>query len=231
MRRLWLIVGVGIALLAVLLFWLNGQRPQALESRDSQIGFVHMLLLLVLVGSGVLVRWRSQSLGQWGRYALVWTALGLLLVGGYSYRAEINSVWSRTVAVLMPGHPVQLTAGTVIISAGEDRHFRVDATVDGATLQFLVDTGATSVVLNRQDARRIGFADDRLSFTLQTRTANGIGLGAPVRLREIRVGPIVVRDVRALVNKAPMSSSLLGINFLERLSSYSVEDGLLTLKR
>ena len=70
MNRLWLIVGVGIALLALLLFWLNGQRPQALESRDSQIGFVHGLLLLVLVGSGVLVRWRAQSLGQWGRYAL-----------------------------------------------------------------------------------------------------------------------------------------------------------------
>ena len=60
---------------------------------------------------------------------------------------------------------------------------------------------------------------------------HGIGLGAPIRLREIRVGPIVVRDMRALVNKAPMSSSLLGIDFLERLSSYSVKDGVLTMRR
>lgn len=230
MKRVWLLVGVGVALFAALLFWLNDQRPQALDSRDSQIGIVHGLLLLVLVGSAVLVRWRSQSLGQWGRYALVWIAIALVLVVGYSYRSQINSVWSRSLALVMPGHPVQLTPGTVIVGAGEDRHFRVDATVDGAAMQFLVDTGATSVVLNRQDARRIGFTNDTLSFTRRTETANGIGLGAPIRLREIQVGSIVVRDVRALVNKAPMSSSLLGINFLERLSSYSVKDGLLTLK-
>ena len=130
---------------------------------------------------------------------------------------------SRVVQV----EPVRFT----LVSAGDDGHFRLDATVDGAVLHFLVDTGATSIVLNRQDAERLGFNNDTLSFTRRTQTANGIGLGAPVRLREIRVGSIVVRDIRALVNKAPMSSSLLGINFLERLSGYSVKDGILTLNR
>lgn len=231
MKRVWFIVTIAVALLAILLVWLYGQRPQALDSRDSQIGFVHLLLLLVLLSSGALVRWRDQTIGQWGRYILIWSALGLLLVVGYGFRAEITAVWSRTLAVLMPGHPVQITPGTVVVSAGEDRHYRVDATVDGAAIRFLVDTGATSVVLDRQDARRLGYSDEGLSFTQQTQTANGIGLGAPIRLREIRVGPIVVRDIRAMVNKAPMSSSLLGISFLERLSSYSVQNGTLTMKR
>jgi aspartyl protease family protein len=231
MNRVWLLVGIGVALFAALLFWLSDLRPQALDSRDSQISMVHGLLLLVLVGSAFLVRWRVQSLGQWGRYALVWIGIALVLVVGYSYRADIERVWSRSLAGLMPGHPVEVTPGTVIVTAGEDRHFWLDATVDGASLHFLVDTGATNVVLNRQDARRIGLAVDSLSFTQRTETANGIGFGAPIRLREIRVGPIVVRDVRALVNKAPMSSSLLGIEFLERLSGYSVKDGTLTLQR
>jgi aspartyl protease family protein len=231
MNRVWLLVGVGVALFAALVFWLNTKRPEVLELRDNQISFVHMLLLLVLVASGFFVRWRAQSLGQWSRYALAWGALGLVLVIGYSYRGDISRIWSRTLASVMPGYAVQLEPDTVIVSAGEDRHYRVDATVDGVAVRFLVDTGATNIVLNRQDARRLGFSNDRLSFTQRTQTANGIGLGAPVRLREIRVGTIEIRGFTALVNKAPMSSSLLGIDFLERLSGYEVKDGLLILKR
>lgn len=216
---------------AALLFWLYDKRPQVIETGEDKLGIAYMLLLLLFIGSSLVLRRRALPIATWARYGLVWTGVALVLVGGYSYRSQINSVWSRTLAVLMPGYAVQLTPGTVIVGAGEDRHFRVDATVDGAAIQFLVDTGATSVVLNRHDARRIGFTNDTLSFTRRTETANGIGLGAPVRLREIRVGEIVVRDIRALVNQAPMSSSLLGINFLERLSGYSVKDGLLTLQR
>jgi aspartyl protease family protein len=94
-----------------------------------------------------------------------------------------------------------------------------------------VDTGATAVVLSREDAVRAGFDLDRLQFTARVGTANGIGLAAPVRLREVRVRSIVVRDVVALVNKAPMSGSLLGLSFLKRLSSYGVQGDILTLKR
>jgi aspartyl protease family protein len=96
---------------------------------------------------------------------------------------------------------------------------------------MLVDTGATAVVLSREDAARAGFDFSQLRFTAHVGTANGIGLAAPVRLREIRVRSIVVRDVAAMVNKAPMSGSLLGLSFRNRLSSYGVQGNILTLKR
>jgi aspartyl protease family protein len=87
------------------------------------------------------------------------------------------------------------------------------------------------VVLTNRDARKLGFDLEKLAYTQRTETANGVGMGAPVMLREIRIGPIVVNGVRAMVNQAPMSNSLLGISFLERLSGYSVEDGTLTLRQ
>lgn len=231
MGRVWLIVAIGVAVLGALIYWLAGERPDALHARREQIRLVYLLLLLVALGASVVVHWRARPARQWLRQASIWLTIGLLLVVGYSYRFELNRLWSRTLAELMPGRGIETQAGTVVVRSGDGRHFYVDATVDGTPLHMLVDTGASVVVLTPSDARRMGFDIDGLRYTVRSETANGIGLGAPVRLREIRVGSIVVRDVRALVNKAPMSDSLLGMSFLDRLSNYSVGDGSLTLVR
>lgn len=229
MGRIWLIVGIGVVALAALLVWLSGERPGALDARDSQIRIVYLVLLLAMVGSSLLVHRRMTPGRKWLRDGLIWISLGLVLVVGYSFRFEAMSAWNRLRAELMPGNAVEIAPGKVMVRAGDDRHFHVDAIVDGTPLHLLVDTGATSVVLSRRDAERIGLDPDRLSFSQPTRTANGIGYGAPVRLREIRIGSIVVRDIPALVNRTPMSSSLLGMNYLERLSGFSIENGTLTL--
>jgi aspartyl protease family protein len=75
----------------------------------------------------------------------------------------------------------------------------------------------------------LGFDLKSLKFTRVYHTANGTVRGAPVRLRQITLGPIAMRDVRASVNEAPMTSSLLGMSFLSRLSSYKVSKDTLTL--
>ena len=229
MGRVWLIVGIGIVALAAVLIWLSSERPDALAAEGNQIRLTYLLILLVLVGSGLVVRWRDRPKLKWLQHGLIWAGLGLVLVVGYSYRTDINSLSTRTLAELMPGRAIQIAAGTAIVRANEDRHFRIDSEVDGAQIRFLLDTGASIVVLNRRDALKIGFDMDKLAFTQRTQTANGVGMGAPVRLREIRIGPIVVKNIRAMVNKTPMSTSLLGVNFMERLSGYSVKDGTLTL--
>jgi aspartyl protease family protein len=231
MIRVWMIVGIGIAVLAAIVFWLAGERPDVLAVEDNQIRLTYLLLLLVLVGSGLIVRWRDRPKLKWLRHGLIWAALGLVLIVGYSYRTEVTSLWTRTLAELMPGRAIEVTTGTAMVRAGEDSHFRIDGTVDGARIRFLLDTGASMVVLNRRDALKVGFDLDRLAFTQRTQTANGVGMGAPVTLREIRIGPIIVKNIRAMVNKTPMSTSLLGVNFLDRLSGYSVKNGTLTLRQ
>ena len=105
----------------------------------------------------------------------------------------------------------------------------VEALVDGTALRFLVDTGATDVVLSPADAQRLGFDLSSLSFTQLYNTANGTVRGAPVRLRNVSLGPIQLRDVRASINEAPMRSSLLGMSFLGRLSSFEIRGDSLTL--
>ena len=229
MIRVWLIVGIGIVVLAAMVFWLAGERPDVLAAEGNQIRLTYLVMLLVLVGSGLVVRWRDRSTLKWLRHGLIWAGSGLVLIVGYGYRTEFMPLWTRTLAELMPGRAIEIPAGSAIVRAGKDSHFRIDATVDGARVRFLLDTGASMVVLNRRDAVNVGFDLDKLAFTQRTQTANGVGTGAPVTLREIRIGPIVVKNIRAMVNRTPMFTSLLGVNFLDRLSGYSVKDSALTL--
>ena len=117
-----------------------------------------------------------------------------------------------------------------VVGAGSHGHFLIDAVVDGVPLTFLLDTGASEIVLTLEDARQLGFLPQTLQFGQRFRTANGEVRGAPVRLRELRVGQFSLYNLDASVNEAPLPISLLGMSFLDRLSGYQVEDGRLILR-
>ncbi len=98
-------------------------------------------------------------------------------------------------------------------------------------INFLIDTGASDVVMSPRDAEKLDFDLSRLFFDRVYRTANGTVRGAAVRLGRVKIGPIKLKDVRASVNGAPMTTSLLGMNFLGRFDSYKVTADNLTLRR
>jgi aspartyl protease family protein len=224
----WFLLAIGAGAVAGLVMWLAGERPGALDEQDNQIRLVHLLLILTVVGAGFIAHWRARPTLAWLRDGTIWLGIGLSLLALYSFRFELGALGSRILAELIPGRAIERAPGEMIFRASQDGHFRIDAVVDGTPIRFLVDTGASSVVLSLADAARIGINVAGLHFGQQVRTANGIGLAAPIRLREIRIGGIVIRDLAAMVNQTPMDQSLLGISYLERLSGYSVRNGILT---
>ncbi len=117
-----------------------------------------------------------------------------------------------------------------VVEAGPQGHFVLEAMVDGVPITFLLDTGASEIVLTMADARRLGLDPRRLEFSQRFGTANGEVQGAPVRLREVRVGQFSLYDLDASVNAAPLPISLLGMSFLNRLHGYRVEDRRLILE-
>ena len=120
------------------------------------------------------------------------------------------------------------TGDELIVRAGRNGQFMVDAIVDGVEIRFLVDTGASSVVLTAEDAERLGYRLDGLEYSERYQTANGEILGAPVILPELRIGDLEIEDVRSSVIRAPLSTSLLGMTFLSRLESFEVRaEGLI----
>ncbi|AWN51639.1 TIGR02281 family clan AA aspartic protease [Methylobacterium sp. 17Sr1-1] len=119
----------------------------------------------------------------------------------------------------------------VTLSQDPSGHFRAHPQVEGQVLRMLVDTGATLCVFTREDADRIGLAVAERDFTAQVGTANGTVPAARVRVREMRLGGIAVRDVEALVlPRGRLETSLLGMSFLRRLRGFEVTAGRMILR-
>ena len=117
------------------------------------------------------------------------------------------------------------------LAAGSNGHFTAKADINGTPISVLVDTGATAVALSYEDARKVGIKPSTLNFDVKVSTANGTGLAARVKLRHVMIDNVKVRDVDGLVlQEGVMNGTLLGMSFLGRLRSFSVENGKLILK-
>jgi aspartyl protease family protein len=160
-----------------------------------------------------------------------WAAIILGLTGAYAYRFEASEFAQRLMGELFPGEPQIGAGGEVIVNRRLGGEFVVPATVAETRVAMLFDTGASTVVLRAEDAAKVGLDARALKFDVDVVTANGSASAAEVLLDRVAVGPIVVRNVAALVaRKGALGQSLLGMSFLERLQSYSVERGRLVLK-
>lgn len=120
----------------------------------------------------------------------------------------------------------------VIMQPGPGGHFFGTFTINGRKADGLVDTGASVVAINISTARRLGVSTGSLSFDAKVNTANGIVKAAVVMLDRVEIGTIAVKDVQAMVlPDKSLSGMLVGMSFLNKLSSYRVENGALHLTR
>lgn len=117
----------------------------------------------------------------------------------------------------------------LVLQAAAHGHFIVDASVNGQTLTFLVDTGASSIYLTPRDAATLGWTPPRLTYSERYHTAAGEVRAAPVTLRSLRIGQLELYDLPASVGEEESSMSLLGMTFLKRLDSYQVRGDRLIL--
>jgi aspartyl protease family protein len=122
--------------------------------------------------------------------------------------------------------------GTVSIPADGHGHYSVSGRVNQHDIDFMVDTGASYVVLNYDDAKRAGLWPQNLEFSGRAQTANGVSRMAPVTLDSVQIGNIVVHDVPAAVAEpGALEINLLGMSFLHRLSGFQVKNDELVLNR
>ena len=161
----------------------------------------------------------------------LWAVIGAALVAVYAFRVEFAEIGDRVMAELEPSRPRVGPQGEVVIRRRQGGEFIVSAKVNERPVDFVFDTGASSVVLSAEDAARAGLSLKGLGFDVPVTTANGATTAAPTRIDVLSVGPIAVRGVRALVARpGALRESLLGMSFLERLESFAVEGGRLVMK-
>jgi aspartyl protease family protein len=227
-QRLLLLLLV-VLVIAILVF-LAGQDQGGvgkLSGRDFS-SLAYKIALLVFVAGTVLTLFRERF-AQAITAALLWVVVGLLLVVGYSYRFELHDIADRVLAELVPGHVVS-QGRTVAVARTNAGDFAVTAQINGARIAMMLDTGASSVVLTREDAKAAGLPLEVLNYSVNIDTANGRTRAAPVTLDRIGVGSLVERSVGALVAQpGQLKTSLLGMSFLNRLQSWEVRGDRLLL--
>ncbi len=188
----------------------------------------YRLILLVFIASAVVVMFRGRFT-QAITAALLWIAIGLALLVGYTYRFELREVADRVMAEVIPGYVVA-HGRSVEVARAFNGDFDITARINGARVAMVLDTGASSVVLTREDAKAAGLPLEVLAYTAVIDTANGRTHAAPVRLDRVAVGGLVERSVDALVAQpGQLKTSLLGMSFLNRLQSWEVRGDRLLL--
>jgi aspartyl protease family protein len=156
------------------------------------------------------------------RWVLSCCVIALLCVGILNRSAEL------THSLPPVQKPSNASPNTLVYPADGRGHVFLDGAVNGAPVRFLVDTGASLVILTHEDARAAGIARGQLVFDKPVNTANGVARMAGVTLREVRLDQFSIYDVPAAVLEN-LSVSLLGMSFLSRLQSYEMRDGKLTI--
>jgi aspartyl protease family protein len=227
MSRVIVIVVLLLAATALVL-WAAGGAEEVLGTGLSSPTLLASIALFVVVLSSLVRNWQGTG-GQAVRYAAIWVALLLALVLGYSYRNDLKPLWQRVAGEVNPALPQQRSAGEVVLRRAADGHFYADVDVNGQTIRMLVDTGATTIALSADDARRAGIDVDRLDFIFTVSTANGEATAAEIKLDAVRVGSIARRSVRAMVTRG-LSGSLLGMSFFNSLSTVAIEADELVLR-
>ena len=123
------------------------------------------------------------------------------------------------------------SGGDIRIPMSRDGHYWVTLDVNGTPLRFMVDTGASHMVLSYEAAASVGLDPQNLPFNRAVRTANGVGYQAVVKLDRVNLDSIEVSGIYASITEpGRMEISLLGMNFLNKLSGFTVEGKELILK-
>ena len=132
--------------------------------------------------------------------------------------------------------PVSLGAGAsaaagnkIVLSMGSGGHFLANGSINGRSIQFMVDTGATSVAIGINDAQRLGI-DYQKGKPVRMGTANGVAQGWLVRFNSIRIGDVEVFDVEGIVGPS-MPFALLGNSFLGRFNMNRSNDTMVLERR
>ncbi|SDX39792.1 retropepsin-like aspartic protease family protein [Roseicitreum antarcticum] len=182
---------------------------------------IFLLLLIAAIGGYFLIAHRDR-MGQVVRLAALWGLIFVGAVAGYGLWQDMRPTSQLSVAT---------DGGQIEVRRAPDGHFYLPVMINDAEVRFVVDTGATDLVLSQQDAQRVGLNPDRLAYLGRARTANGeVGL-ARVTLDHVVVGPFEDRRVSAVVNEGEMRESLLGMGYLQRFARIEIAGNRLILSR
>ncbi len=118
----------------------------------------------------------------------------------------------------------------VVLTADSRGHFVNSGTINGRVMQYMVDTGATSVAIGRAQADSMGL-NYQSGQPVRMSTANGVAQGWRMKLDSVRIGDVEVFGVEAVITPQAMPYVLLGNSFLNEFQMTRINDQMVLEKR
>jgi len=230
----WLAI-LALIVAAIALVASNDVGSIAGMSNEAFARLIAGVAIVVFLGGAVTSSYRGRFF-EAAKHLAGWALMMVFLVALYAYRVELAMVADRVIGELTPqGTQINVTApGTgqaVRIKRGWTGHFIANAKIKDKGVEMIVDTGASTVVLRHEDAKKLGINMRSLRYTVPVQTANGSSYAARIELDSITIGKVGLRGVEALIAKpGSLHQSLLGMSFLSRLRSYEFAGEYLELR-
>ena len=193
---------------------------------DQAISFLYLLGVLVLVVSALMVR--RIPIGQGLKMFAGWVLIFLAAFVAFTLKDDFTALGKRVVAEGRGEGQAVAVGKELRIRKSMDGHFWVDAELNGKTVRFLVDSGATVTSISSDTAAMADIVPSGLPAVVQT--ANGTVRVGRARAERLKVGTIERRNLAVHVSEAFGPMNVLGMNFLSSLSSWGVEGQWLVLK-
>jgi aspartyl protease family protein len=228
LRAVLSILAAVLAVLAIYWFASSDSERGAIDG-NVVVSVIAAAGFLLLVGGSAFRQYRGGA-SQALTHVALWLTIIVGLIGGYTYRFDLQAFGQRVIGAVVPGTAVNEGEGKVTITRQGDDSFVIAGEVNGERQRFIFDTGASYVVLTAGAAEDLALRIGPNDYTVGVQTANGATEAAPIMLREVRIGSIAMRNVEALVAKpGALGANLLGMTFLSRLKNYNVSGDRLTL--
>ena len=230
-----LLIAIGIVGVIAIVFVVRqtaGSIPSL--SGDRLASTIYLGIWAALIGSAVLTS--RQRLGHTLKQLVIWLAIFLIIMAAYTQRYELQDFASAVTGGLVPGSPISIVKadGSTQITLIRDNsgHFVARGAVDTAPVTFLVDTGATDIVLSNGDASRAGINTDALVYNIPVSTANGMTTSARIKIGSISIGPIEYRNMTVMIARdGDLHNSLLGMRFINQLRSFEIRGDRMILTK
>ena len=183
--------------------------------------FVYMAILGLVIGFYVLSAYRGR-MGTMVQQALIWVLIFLAAVIIFGFKEQLQQQ-------LFPTRAMMISDNTISLSRARDGHFYAEILANGVPVEFVIDTGASDIVLATQDAERVGISLERLMYLGIAETANGEVRTAQATLDTLEFSGMSNRNVRVYASEGEMSVSLLGMAYLRRFERIEIIDDTLLL--
>ncbi len=195
---------------------------------DESSRIIYGILLLVLVCSALFSR--RIPISQMVKMLLIWIGIFLLLFILFSFRAEFSIVLERVKSEITGTGNQSSNGQEIILTRRYNGHFWIRAFVNNVPIDFLVDSGATGIVMSTADADAASIDYDLSDIPVLSNTANGVSKSYRASIGEMKIENSVYQDVNIYVSPTLGDTNLLGMSFLNQLQSWRVSGNQMILQ-